>query len=211
MNLVSVPVFAVVLPRALPVTVIVLGLPISIGMLHHERHAVDRAGVAWMVGGRVPGTILGAGIVATVSTSGLQRLAGVIVLALVLASLATPPVPVRRNTQVAAGLLSGLTGTAAGIGGPPLALLYQHHEAPTMRSTLAGAFLIGTVMSLTVLAIAGTVGVDQIILGICLTPVVVAGSIAGRRLHNVLDRGWMRPAVLAFAAATAILALAGGI
>ena len=30
-----------------------------------------------------------------------------------------------------AGLVSGLTGTSAGIGGPPLALLYQHHPGAT--------------------------------------------------------------------------------
>lgn len=207
MNLVAVPVLAVVLPKALPVTVIVLGIPISIGMLRHERHALDRAGVAWLITGRVPGAVIGAVIVATVSTSILEGIAGVVVLALVLASVAMPPLQVRRDTQLAAGLVSGVTGTSAGIGGPPLALLYQHHPGPTMRSTLAAAFLFGTTMSLGVLAVAGQVTVDQLLLGVCLAPVVVVGSVVGRRLHGVLDRGWMRPAVLGFAAVAALTAI----
>jgi uncharacterized membrane protein YfcA len=189
------------------VTVIVLGLPISIGMARHERHALDRVGVGWIIAGRVPGTIIGASIVATVSTSVLQAIAGAIVLALVVASVAIPPLGIRRRTQIAAGVVSGVTGTSAGIGGPPLALLYQHQPGPTMRSTLAASFLFGTLLSLVTLGLARQVGVDQVLLGVGLAPVVVAGSVAGRRLHGFLDRGWLRPAVLLFAAITAVTAL----
>ncbi len=207
MNLVSVPVLALVLPRALPVTVIVLGLPISIGMVRYERHALDRAGVGWIMAGRIPGTIAGAWVVATVSTSILQALAGAIVLTLVVASVAIPPLRVRRRTQVGAGLVSGLTGTSAGIGGPPLALLYQHHPGPTMRSTLAASFMFGTFLSLATLGVAQQVGAGQVLLGVALGPVVVAGSVAGRRLHRFLDRRWLRPAVLLLAALTALTAV----
>lgn len=207
MNLVTVPALALVLPEALPVTVIVLGIPVSIGMLRHEHHALDRVGVGWIMIGRVPGTILGALVVATVSTAVLQGLVGVVVLLLVVASAVAPPLPVRRDTQVVAGAVSGITGTAAGIGGPPLALLYQHRSGATMRSTLAASFLFGTVLSLVTLALARQVGADQLLLGAGLAPLVVAGTVAGRRLHDWLDRGWLRPGVLLFAAAAAVTVL----
>lgn len=207
MNLVSVPVFALVLPKALPVTAIVLGIPISIGMARYEWHAVDRAGVGWIIAGRIPGSVIGALIVATVSTPVLQGLAGGIVLVLVVASMTVPPLPVRSSTQAVAGVVSGLTSTSAGIGGPPLALLYQHHPGPTMRSTLAASFMFGTLLSLATLGIARQVGIDQVLLGAGLAPVVVGGAVAGRRLHGFLDRGWLRPAVLLFAGLTALAAL----
>jgi uncharacterized protein len=211
MNLVSVPVFALVLPKALPVTVLVLGIPIGIGMLHYERHAIDRVGVGWIVAGRVPGTVIGAWIVVTVSTSILQSLAGAIVLVLVVASVAMPPLPVRRETQIVSGLVSGVTGTSAGIGGPPLALLYQNHPGPTMRSTLAAAFVFGTSLSLATLLISRQVHVDQVLLGIGLAPVVLAGSVLGRHFHGFLERGWLRPGVLLFAGITALTALVHGV
>ena len=198
---------ALVIPEALPVAVIVLGFGIAISMLRHEHHAVDRAG-SWIIAGRIPGTVCGALIVATVSTKVLQGIVGVVVLVLVAASLLVPPVPVTRGTQVTAGAVSGVTGTAAGIGGPPLALLYQHHPGPTMRSTLAAAFLFGTCLSFATLAIVGEVGIDELLLGIGLTPLALLGSIAGRRFHDQLDRGWLRPSVLLFvsiAAATALV------
>lgn len=211
MNLVSVPVFALVLPAALPVTVIGLGIPIAIWMVRYERHAIDRVGVGWIIAGRVPGTIVGAWVVATVSTPMLQSLAGAIVLLLVVASVVMPPLRVRPKSQVGAGIVSGFTGTSAGIGGPPLALLYQHHPGATMRSTLAASFFFGTLLSLAVLGAARRVGVEQLLLGVGLAPVVVAGSVVGRRLHPHLEGGWLRPAVLVFAGITAVTALVHGI
>lgn len=207
MNVVSVPVLALVVPKALPVTAIMLGIPVSIGMARYERQALDRPGVGWIIAGRVPGTVAGAVVVATVSTAVLQALAGVIVLVLVLASAVVPSLPVRSSTQVVAGVVSGVTGTAAGIGGPPLALLYQHHPGPTMRSTLAAAFVVGTSLSLVTLGIAGQVHLDQVLLGLGLAPVVLAGSVLGRRFHRFLERGWLRPAVLVLSAITALSAV----
>ena len=207
MNLVTVPALALVLPEALPVTVIMLGVPISISMLRYERAALDRAGVGWILIGRVPGTAFGAWVVAAVSTSVLQGLVGVVVLLLVVASAVAPPLPVRRDTQVVAGVVSGVTGTAAGIGGPPLALLYQHGTGAAMRSTLAASFMFGTVLSIGALALARQVGASQLLLGAALAPLVVAGTVAGRRFHDLLDRGWLRPAVLTFAALAALTVL----
>jgi uncharacterized membrane protein YfcA len=211
MNLVTVPVLALVLPESLPVTVVLLGIPISIAMLRHEHRSLDRAGLAWIIGGRVPGTVLGAWVVATVTTATLQGLIGGFVLLFVLTSIVSPPIPVRRSTQVVAGATSGVTGTAAGIGGPPIALLYQHHPGPQMRSTLAASFFFGTLLSITTLSIARQVIWDQVLLALGLAPLVVAGSYVGRRAHDILDRGWMRPAVLVFAATSAFVVIVDAI
>ena len=208
MNLVTVPVLALVLPESLPVAVIVLGIPISVTMLRHEHGAVDRAGLGWLIGGRIPGTALAVWVVAVVSTAALQVVVGGVVLAVVLASVVAPPIPVRPATQAVAGMVSGITGTAAGIGGPPVALLYQHREGPTIRSTLAAAFLIGTGLSLSFLLAARLVTLEQVALGVGLTPLVIVGAVWGRRSHATLERGWLRPAVLGFAAVSALLVIA---
>src|SRR3546814_19579585 len=99
-----------------------------------------------------------------------------------------PVLPVRPSTQLVAGVVSGVTGTAAGIGGPPLALLYQHRPGSTIRSTLAAAFLVGTALSLATLAVAGEVGASQVLLGLGLAPPVMVGTVTGRRLHDRLDQ-----------------------
>src|SRR3546814_497980 len=188
LTLVTVPALALVLPEALPVAVITLGLSISIGMLRHEHHALDRVGLAWILAGRVPGSVVGAWVVAVASTTVLEALAGAVVLAMVLASVAMPVLPVRPSTQLVAGVVSGVTGTAAGIGGPPLALLYQHRPGSTIRSTLAAAFLVRTALPLAPLAVAGEVGASQVLPRLGLAPVVVVGSGACRRFPP-----WLSP------------------
>ena len=57
--------------------------------------------------------------------------------------------PINRGTLLPAGLLSGFAGTATSIGGPPLALLYQHSDRPGVRTTLAVYFTTGAAISLT--------------------------------------------------------------
>jgi len=201
-------VLALVLPESLPATAVLLGVPMSVVMLQHEHRAVDREGIGWILLGRVPGTVLGAWIVVVVTVDTLKALIGVSVLLAVVASVAAPPLPLTRRNELVAGAVSGTTGTAAGIGGPPLALLYQHQSGPMMRSTLAASFFFGTILSTVFLAIAGEVLLADVALVAGLVPVVVVGSLVGRRLHDALDRAWLRPAVLVFAAVSAIVVIA---
>jgi hypothetical protein len=207
MNLVTVPVLALVLPESLPATVVLLGIPISIAMVRHERDAVDRPGLWWILAGRVPGSVGGAVVVAAVSTNTLKFAIGASVLLAVAASVTAPPIPLTPMSQFTGGVVSGTTGTAVGIGGPPLALLYQHHAGPTMRATLAASFSFGTALSVVTLAAAGEVTIADCALAAALVPLVVGGTWIGRRAHAVLDRRWLRPAVLTFAAVSAAVVL----
>jgi len=207
MNLVTVPVLALVVPEALPASVVLLGFPIAGLMMRHEHQAIDRRGVAWVMLGRVPGTLIGAWIVSTLATDSLAVVIGVALLAAVGLSMWAPPLRVDARSQLLAGAVSGTTGTAAGIGGPPLALLYQHHPGPTMRSTLAASFFFGTLLSTFTLAITGAVTRGNVVLAAVMVPFVLVGSVIGRQLAVVLDRGWLRPTVLVFAALSAIVVI----
>lgn len=208
MNLVTVPIIALVHPEALPVAAIVFGIPISLTMLRHERASLDREGLAWLLGGRVPGSAVGAVIVGVVSATGLQVLIGVVILVIVVVSSTAPPVPLNHGTQATAGFISGITSTTAGIGGPPVALLYQHQAGPVIRATAAATFAVGTVLSLGALGIGGSIGRDGLVVGVVAMPFVLAGTLVGRRFHALLERGWMRPAVLVFSALSAVVVLA---
>jgi uncharacterized membrane protein YfcA len=211
MNLVAVPIVALVAPEALPATLILVAFPLAVAMAVRERQAVHTSGVVWTSIGRLPGSILGAAIVVGVSAKSLSVVIGVSVVAAAALSFVTRPIPVTPTTATVAGFAGGVTGTAAAIGGPPMALLYQHHEGPTLRSTLAGTFAISTVMSVVVLAVAGQVHRWQIWLSIALVPAIALGLLASYFLHARLDAGWLRPAVLTFVAAAGVVAILNGI
>jgi hypothetical protein len=73
----------------------------------------------------------------------LSVLFGVLVVLAALTSAVSPDVPLCNPTRVAGGVVSGIMGTAADIGGPPLALVYQSRSGPEVRSTLVVTFFLG--------------------------------------------------------------------
>jgi uncharacterized protein len=210
-NLLGVPVLALFEPAAIPAATTMMAVPLASTMALAERGHVDWPGVGWLMVGRLPGTVVGAAIVAVVAASTLSVLAGAAVLVAVTLSVVTTTVVVNRRTTAAAGLASGIMGTATSIGGPPLALLYQHHEGPVLRSTLAVTIGVGTVISLGGQAIAGAVHGWQLLLALSLLPGVAVGLLLGRIVSRRVDERWLRPAVLGFATAAALLAIGRGL
>ena len=64
----------------------------------------------------------------------------------------------RPSTLFGAGVLSGFMGTVSGIGGPPVALLYQHESGRTLRATLPRYFLVGGAITMVTLVAVGKLG-----------------------------------------------------
>lgn len=211
LNLIVAPVIAAFRPEALPASAIILALPMTFGSAARERTHIDRPAVLWTTLGRLPGIAIGVWIVAVLDAEALAVVIGGMVLFAVAISVLSPRVPIRRSTQAGAGFLGGVMGTASSIGGPPLALLYQHAPGPVVRSTLGAAFLVGTGLSLLALALAGELTGEQVRLGLALVPPVLLGLWASRAFHGWLDRGWLRPAVLAVAFASGAVVVVRGL
>ena len=206
-NLIVVPIVALVLPEALPGTLVVSGLPLTVLMVLREHRGVDRRAVAWVALGRVPGTVLGVLIVATVSSRLLGGIAGALVLVAVVASLVARPAPVTPLTETVAGTASGVMGTAAAIDGPPLALLFQHHPGHNFRPTMAACFTVATFMSLSALALAGELTTAQLVLAAALAPGYLVGFAISRWSTRALHGRDLRPVILAVVAVTGLAAV----
>ena len=210
-NLLAVPVLAVVAPAALPGTMIMLPLPLQLSMIRHERRGIDWRDVGWSTLGRLPGIVVGAWIVSAVALDQLSMLTGAVVLAGVTVSVVATSVPFTPTSKLTAGFASGVMGTATSIGGPPLALLYQHHDGKVLRPTLAACFLIGTGLSLPALMLAGVMEWWHLRLAIALLPALLLGLGLSRLLTRHLDGRWLRPVVLGLASVAALAAIARGL
>jgi hypothetical protein len=116
-------------------------------------------------------------------------------------ALFSPPFSPSPTASVGVGLFTGLTETATGIGGPPMALLYQHRTGPVLRSTVATCFLVGEVISLIILIGligAGRVAGDQLLAAAYRIPAGLIGTALSRMAHSRLNGPGLRLAVLAF-------------
>lgn len=211
LSLVSVPVIALMEPRALPATLLILAIPFTGAMALRERGHIDVRGFWLIVVGRLPGTAVAVWLLSIVTESQISIVIGGAVVVAVILSVYTPELELRTSTRLLAGAVSGLMGTAAAIGGPPLALVYQHRPGPELRSTLAVSFVVGSAVSLAALWAGGHVALDHLVLAAWLLPGLALGLWLATKFHSRLDQSWLRPAVLAFAAISGVVAIVRGL
>ena len=205
--LVMTPLLAVLAPQLLPGTVLLLMLPLNAYVTWRERRFVDRTGAAWITGGRCVGTLAGLAVLVMLPGDGLRLFIGVATLLTVAVSVWGGAWPLNPPVCMGAGLITGITETATGIGGPPLALVYQHQPAPVLRATLAACFLIGEIVSLALLAGTGRLPAGQVIAAAWLLPALGAGMLGTRWLYGRLYGRPLRLAMLAFAVLSGVVCL----
>ncbi len=197
--LIVAPIVGLIDSGLLPVCLLVLMLPLNVYVAWRERGALDRSGAGWITLGRLVGTFGGIWILTALPASALNLLIGAATILAAAATLALPPFRANRQSFIAAGLVTGITETATGIGGPPLALVYQHHAAAVLRSTIALCFLVGELISLATLAIVGRTSASQFEVALLLVPPLALGAMLSRHVHHRVDGRVLRAFVLAFA------------
>ncbi len=207
LGLVAAPVTALVAPQLMPGLLISLAMVLPCLTLVAEHHDIDWRGLAWSLPSRVLGTVVGVWTVAHFSDRALGVAVGTMVLAAVLLSWRAFAVPVTPGTLTTAGFISGVTGTATSIGGPPFALLYQHRPPAQIRSTLAVYFIIGAGLSVTGLVASGELTADEARLAVLFAPLLGLGALLGAPVRRRVSPAVIRPAVLVVCALSALLLL----
>jgi len=186
MGMLAAPVVALIDPSLIPGTLIMLATLVTLLVVIRERGAVDIRGTGWALVGRVPGTIAGALLLAAIPERALAILiAGVVLVGVAVTSVGWIPVLRRRNLMLA-GATSGVLGTATSIGCPPMALVWQRSTGAELRGTMSGFFLIGSVMSIGVLALTGAVDANTVRAFAILIPATLGGYVLSRWVNRLL-------------------------
>lgn len=202
MGMLAAPIIGVIDPSLLPGTIVLLAVLVTAVGTWKERRDLDLRGAGWALTGRIPGSLLGAWLVAILSPDALAWVVAVVVLAGVgMAFAGWAPHPGRRNLMVA-GLASGVMGTSTSIGGAPMALIWQGSHGPRLRGTMSAFFLIGSLISAGALIVVGAVTPQTYQLVVWMIPIVLFGYLLSRFINRVLDRLRLR--------LTALIASAGG-
>jgi uncharacterized membrane protein YfcA len=196
LGLLGAPLLVILDPSLVPGPLLAAALFLSILVAFRDHRAIDLRGVSWALVGRVPGTFLGAVVVAVVPRKETSLLVGAMVLVAVGLVATGARIARSRRALFGAGTLSGFMATTSSVGGPPIALLYQDSHGHQVRGTLSGFFLVGLVISLGALALIGRFGRSEIVSSVLLFPAVLFGFLLSARIAAVLDRGHTRTAIL---------------
>ena len=206
-NLVAAPILALIDPALVPVPVIIASALFNFLVAERDRGHHPWQVIRWPIVGLVPASVVGAFAVATIDKRGLSILFGLLVLIGV--GLSISGLHPRHSTPnlVVAGAASGFMGTTTGIGGPPMALMFQKHRGPDLRASLARFFGIGSVVSIIPLLILGQVHLADLGRAAVLIPGGLVGFVLSKHVAQRLDHGYIRHAVLAISGTSALIVL----
>ena len=207
MVLVAFPVLVITEPELLPQTTMIVALPMIVSLAWRHRGGAIWRDVGLVTFGRLPGIALAIGILSIASPRAIGLLAGATVLGAVAVSFWAPAVPKTTSNLVLAGVVSAVFGTAVSIGGPPLALLFQHEAGPRLRSTMTSIMVFGAPLSLFFLTLTGQVDGTDLRTGLALAPFSIVGSYSARWAIPYVD-DQLRPIILTVCAVGAIIAMA---
>jgi len=204
LGLIAIPFLIYLDLRFVPAPLLVAALTLHMLVLRRDRTGVDKSGLTMLLSGRVLGTIPAAVLLAYLPLDSMKILLAAVVLAgAVMGFLHSGGHPTPA-VLFGAGTASGFMATAAGLGGPPVALVYQRVEGLRLRGTLAAYFIVGTVVSLAALTLAGRFGTEEIRLSMFLIPGTILGYFMSRPAAAYLDSGRTRVAVLTVSALAAV-------
>ena len=207
---VALPVLEMVFPSHMPALLILLGVPLVVLMAGIERTYIDTPAVAQVSSGLIFGTVVAIPVLDLVSgrplrlVFGFATLAALIPLTVMRGGVArTPP------RSFAAGLGSGFMGTATGMSGPPLAVVFAHEHGPTVRATLGLVYGIGSAFSIGALLVARRIDTTDLWLAALLTIPVIIGFATGRVLLSRVSKRFLHVAIVAVVGACAVVLFVG--
>lgn len=211
MNVLAAPVAALVEPRLVPGPLVCGALALTLLMARRERAHVEWRGLGWFTAGRLPGTTGGALFLAALPVRAVVLTVGASVLLAALLSLTRLALRPTPRTLVAAGVVSGFSGTVSSIGGPVVAVVYSHSKGPVIRATLSAIFVLSSVISLVALAAVGRLGQEELRLALLIIPPIVLGYASSGWLARHLDQGRTRKAVLSVSVLGALVVIASAL
>ena len=201
LGMIASPLLVIVRPDLVPATIILLAINISIAAFLRERRLVDWSVVLWASIGRIPGIVAATIAVATFSHTGLSlTLATAVLIGVAFTLVGWKPAASRPNMMIA-GAASGLFGTSTGIGGPPIALIMRSADGSTARATISAYFVVGSLLSLTGLAVGGQLSLTHLLYAAGWAPFMVVGIL----LSGFVIKRASTPLLQALAAGISVL------
>jgi uncharacterized protein len=191
-------------PELMPGSMLVCGFVMPLIQLSTRWGDVDWISLRAALGGRLLLTPVGVWVVAVSSPRLIALLVGVLVLVVAVASAYAPTFEPRPRNLFLAGMLTGVSGTSAAVGGPFVAMTLQHEDPARIRATLAAFFTVGSAVSMLGLSVAGELTREQLWWGAVFVPFLLAGYVLSGPVVRHLDAGRLRTAMLWFCIVAAL-------
>ena len=169
-------------PSMVPSCIVLMGTFLAFSNAFLSLKDVVKMDLAYSFSGRVVGSLISIPIISlTIGTKSYLIFFGVLLLITVFLSAKKWNVVANKKNITIAGACSGFMGTLIGIGGPPMAIVYQNSSAKNVVATLNMFFGIGALFSVFLLIYIDLINFREVMRCLFLAPAVIIGIILGRR------------------------------
>jgi uncharacterized membrane protein YfcA len=204
---VAAPILMLFNPLWVPGPMLLAAMLLVVLIAYRDRAHIIAGDVVLATIGRTLGTVPAAYSISLLPGAIYDLTFSVIVVAGVLLSVSGLHIARTPRNVLFSGILSGFASTLSAVGGPPMALVYQHDRGPSVRGTMSAIFILGTIISIAGLWWAGHFNQTQLLMGLSLMPGIVVGFACSRHTAAWLDRQHTRPAILTVSALSALVIL----
>lgn len=204
---VAAPMVVMAAPELMPGSLLVLGFVLPVVQLLTQPRDIDTRLLGRALLWRVALTPVGVLLVSVLPAAGIAAAVGLLVLVCVGLSLVRVDATATPRNAGLAGAITGVSGTAAAIGGPFFALVLQHERPERIRATLAAFFVVGSAVAMLGLAVGGEMTSAQLRAGLLWVPFLLAGHALAGPVRRRVDHGRMRTGVLSLCAVASVVVL----
>ena len=204
---VAAPVLYFINPAYVPVPITLAVLVLSVLNAFSFRKDVALGSLKSAIIGRVPGSLAGAALLLWIDKSLLALWIGISVLLAVAVSLSSLRWQPTEGRLMLAGFMSGFMGTSSSIGGPPMALVWQHQDIKLIRANLAAFFTVRCLISRIVLLPTEYFRWQHAGLSLPLIPATLAGYLLARGTMHMLPHRTIRSGSLILCSLSGIAAV----
>lgn len=201
----AVPLLLLIDPKFIPGPLLLVSIFLTFSVFRRERNDFHKESFSWAILGRIVGSAAGAWLLVIIPAESLSIFyGGLIIFAVILSAFGWKLAMTPKN-YILTGALSGMMATAAAMGGPAMAMIYQHGSGSRLRSTLSAIFLLGSFIALAALLWIGKLGLPELQRALILLPGIFIGFYLSRFSVTALDKKYLRPAILTVSTLSAVV------
>ena len=206
-SVVTVPLMGLVNFALVPVPALFAALGRTLMILRRDLQGLDRKGLRPILAGVLPGSLIGAIIIANLSDKAVVVVASVLVLIAIGASVRGWRINDTSVTRFVIGTASGTMSSVAAVAGPVIALFYLDAKNNVIRATMSFFFIATNSLSLIFLAVVGKIHPQQLLISLEILPGALAGFFVSSKSLRSIDKRSIRPAIYLVAAISAFIAI----
>jgi len=199
MGMLIVPFLAMISYTLVPVPIVFASLALTIMMAYKGRTHIDTKNMSQICLGMLAGILFSIFILKNIKFEYMGLIFGTFILISVFISIKVKMFTLNKSINYTGGLISGIMGSMAAVGGQVLALIFQNHPLESLKSTLAFLYTVFSIVMLIIFYIFGEFSYIQFVSGVYMMPGFIIGFFVAPIFSKYFNPKYSKTVVLSMA------------